>query len=122
MIKMKIRKKNRNMQELIENLNRLGYEHDSNVWKAAAKNLNKPTRNRYEVSLSRLDKNTKSKDTIIVPGAVLGPGEIKKPVTVAALKFSKDAKGKIERAGGTCLEIEELMEKNPKGHKVRIMG
>lgn len=122
MIKMKIRKKNSNMQELIENLNRLGYEHDSNVWKAVAKNLNRPTRNRYELSISKLDKNTKSKDTVIVPGAMLGPGEIKKPVTVAALKFSKEAKENIEKAGGTCLEIEELMEKNPKGHKVMIMG
>ena len=122
MIKMKTREKNQSMKELIENINRLGYEHDSGVWKAVARNLNRPTRNRYEVSLSRLDKNTKSKETVVVPGAVLGPGEINKPVTVAALKFSKDAREKIEKAGGSCIGIEELMEKNPKGHKVRIMG
>jgi large subunit ribosomal protein L18e len=122
MIKMKIRKKNQNVQELIENLNRLGYEKDADVWKAVAKNLNRPTRNRYELSVSSLEKNTKSKETVVVPGAVLGSGEISKPLTIAALKFSKEAREKIKKAGGTCMDIEELMEKNPKGHKVRIMG
>ncbi len=119
---MKIRKKGQNLQELIGNLSRHGSEKKADVWKAVARSLNKPRRKRYEVSLHRIEKNSKSRDTIVVPGIVLGSGEIKKSVTIAALKFSGKAKEKIEKAGGKCLEIEELLEKDPKGHKIRIMG
>lgn len=122
MINMKMRKKSPGMQKLIDEVNRLGHEKDAGVWKALARKLNKPSRNRHELSLTRLDRNTKSRETVVVPGVVLGPGELKKQLTVAALKFSADAKEKIEKAGGSCISIEELMEKNPKGHKVRIMG
>src|SRR3990172_5743225 len=41
------------------------------------------------------------------PVKVLGYGEIERPLTVAAHKFSRQAKEKIEAAGGRCQEIEE---------------
>ena len=37
-----------------------------------------------------------------LPLKVLGNGEISKPLTVKAEKFSASAKEKIEKAGGTC--------------------
>jgi large subunit ribosomal protein L15 len=37
---------------------------------------------------------------------VLGNGELSKKLTVSATKFSKSAKEIIEKAGGTCQEIE----------------
>ncbi len=119
---MKIRKKNQNMQKLIEDLNRHGSEKKADVWKAVARSLNRPRRKMYEVSLNRIEKHTKAKETIIVPGVVLGNGDIKKAVNVAAIRFSKDAREKIGKAGGTCMEILDLLEKNPMGHKIKIMG
>lgn len=119
---MKIRGKSRDVQELIRELNRHGYEKDSDLWKAVAKNLNRPRRRGFEVNIDRIGKNSKPRETIIVPGIVLGSGDIKKPVTVAALRFSMEAKGKIEKAGGKCMEIQDLLKKNPQGHNVRIMG
>jgi len=59
---------------------------------------------------------------IIVPGKVLGSGVITKRVSVAAWKFSKSAREKIEKAGGRVMSIRELMSENPKGTNVRIMG
>jgi len=56
-----------------------------------------------------------------VPGKVLGTGELNKKITVAAYTFSEQAVQKIN-AKGKCLSIKELVEKNPKGNKVRIMG
>jgi large subunit ribosomal protein L15 len=35
---------------------------------------------------------------------VLGDGEVKKPLTVVAHKFSRSARAKIEAAGGSCQE------------------
>ena len=43
-------------------------------------------------------------------------------IEVAAWKFSKTAREKIEKAGGKCYSIRELVEKNPKGSNVRIIG
>lgn len=119
---MKVRDKNPITRGLIENLNRLSVEKKAPIWKAVAKGLNRPRRKGYKANLYRIEKHAKKKETLVVPGLVLGFGEIKKPVTVAALKFSEVARKKIEKAGGTCLSIEELAEKVPNGRKVRIIG
>jgi large subunit ribosomal protein L18e len=42
-------------------------------------------------------------------------------VVIAALNFSTQAAVKIEKAEGTCLSIEELLKKNPRGTGVRIL-
>ncbi len=119
---MKPRNKNPVLRDLIMKLQKKSLEKDAPVWKAVAKGLNRPKRKRYEVNLFRIEKHAKSRETLVVPGTVLGTGNIKRTVTVAAVKFSGNAKEKIEKAGGKCLSIEELMEKNPNGSKIRIMG
>ena len=119
---MKIREKNLPMKTLIEKLDRAGIEKKAPIWRAVAKGLNRPNRKGYKVNLLRLEKNAKDKESIVVPGMVLGSGELKKALTIAALKFTPSAREKIEKAGGKCLEIGEMLEKNPKGSKVRIMG
>ncbi len=119
---MKIREKNPELKELIETLNKKGHESKKPFWIALAEGLNRPRRKMYEVNLFRIGKYAKAKETIIVPGTVLGSGEIKKTVNVAALKFSGKAREKIEKVGGKCLSIRELIEKNPDGPDVRIMG
>ena len=40
-----------------------------------------------------------------LPVKILGDGELAKPLTVKAHKFSASAKAKIEAAGGTCVEL-----------------
>ncbi len=39
------------------------------------------------------------------PVKILGDGEVKKPLKVAAHKFSASARAKIEAAGGSCEEL-----------------
>ncbi|MEE9322977.1 MAG: 50S ribosomal protein L18e [Candidatus Aenigmarchaeota archaeon] len=117
---MKIREKA--SRPLVEKLYKEGIEKKADVWKAVAKGLNRPRRKRFEVNLARIEKHAKPKETIVVPGVVLGSGEIKKRIVVAALKFSGKSKEKIGKSGGECLSIEELYEKNPKGKGIRIMG
>lgn len=115
---MKVRDKNPLLKKEIENLSQAGVEKP--VWKAVAKGLNRPRRKRFEVNLSRLEKFATQGDTIIVPGIVLGEGDIKKKLTVAAVKFSAEARKKIEKAGGKCLSIEQVSGMEPS--KIRIMG
>jgi large subunit ribosomal protein L18e len=117
---MKIRNKSPATMALIENLQGMGLKNP--IWKAVARNLNRPERKGYEVNLFRIEKYAKPKGKIVVPGIVLGAGGIKKAVTVAALRFSGAAREKIEKAGGKCLTIEEMVKENPKGKGVRIIG
>jgi len=115
---MKIREKNPLLKKEIESLSQAGIE--TPAWKAVAKGLNRPRRKRFEVNLSRIERFANQGDTIIVPGVVLGEGEIRKHVTVAAVRFSAGARKKIEKAGGNCLSMEQASKMEPS--KIRIMG
>ncbi|RLI97763.1 MAG: 50S ribosomal protein L18e [Candidatus Aenigmatarchaeota archaeon] len=117
---MKTRDKNPVSKALIEDLKEKGLKIPA--WKAIAGGLNRPRRKSHEVSLYGLEKNAKKGENIVVPGTVLGTGELTKPLTVAALRFSSSAREKIEKAGGKCMEIEDMMKENPEAKKVRIMG
>ena len=119
---MKVRNKNDYTKTLVEKLYVDGVQNKSGIWKAVAESLNRPTRVRFEVNLTSIEKLAQAKETLVVPGAVLGSGQISKHVNVAALKFSGSARMKIEKAGGTCLSIDELYEKNPTGRGVRIIA
>ena len=116
---MKIRQKNPVLKDTIGKLSQKGAE-GAPLWKAIARGLNRPRRVRYEADLKRLERFAKPKETIVVPGVVLSRGELKKPLTLAALRFTPRAREKIEKAGGKCLSIQELMEKRPS--KIRVMG
>jgi large subunit ribosomal protein L18e len=72
--------------------------------------------------VSRINRHTEKDDVVVVPGKVLGAGKLGHPVTVAAFTFSETAKYIILKVRGKCLTIPDLVEKNPKGSKVKIIG
>ncbi len=115
---MKTRDKNPALKKMIEDFNRKG--HEKSIWSAIACGLNRPRRKRFEMDLGRLEKFAKAKETVVVPGVVVGRGELAKPLNVAAVKFSASARAKIEKAGGKCMDISELDGKMIS--KARIMG
>jgi len=117
---MKVRNKNPLLKDLIGELQEKGLK--TPIWKAVAKGLNRPRRKAYEADLLRIEKHAKKGESVIVPGTVLGLGELSKPLTVAALRFSGAARAKIEKSGGKCMTIEEMVKHNPDGKKLRIMG
>lgn len=94
----------------------------SRFWKRVINDLKKSSRNRREVNVYKIDHYARDGETILVPGKVLSMGELNKPVEVAALNFSGNAREKIIAAKGKTLSIQELFEKNPEGKKVRILG
>ncbi len=94
----------------------------SRFWKRIAQDLQKPSRKRRTVNVYKINQYAKDGETIIVPGKVLSVGELTKKVNVAALTFSTEAKEKIEKASGKVLTIKELLQQNPDGKNVRILG
>ena len=91
-------------------------------WQAVARNLKRPRRTTYEVNLHRLEQVADAELTNVVPGIVLGTGELTKKLNVAAWKFSGAAKQKIEKAGGKCWTLNQLWDTNKDGKGAKLVG
>lgn len=109
---------NKELRNLIQELKQLSLDQKVPVWKRIAKDLEKSTRQRRIINISKINRFSKANETIIVPGKVLGTGDINHNVTVAAWQFSESAKDKIKN----FLSIKELMKINPQGKKLKILG
>ena len=116
------RKSNFHLVGLVLTLKRAAHEHQAAIWRDLAKRLEKPARSWPVINLSRLERNLDPKATAVVPGKVLGAGDLSKPLTVAAWSFSASARHKITEAGGKCLTLNELLENNPSGSNISLMG
>ncbi len=112
-------------RKLISLLKKKYRKYGARVWKTTANLLEYPRRKRIEVNVGKISKmydSLKMKPKmLIVPGVILGQGDIKNPIIVAALKFTKKAKEKIESCGGKCLSLYDAVEINPSGNDVIIL-
>jgi large subunit ribosomal protein L18e len=108
--------------KLIRSLKEGSRENKAGIWRDIADCLLRSRSRRIAVNLSRINRYTKDGESIVVPGKVLGAGTIEHPINVAAFAFSEQAQSKILKAKGKCLTIPQLMEKNPKGSGVKIIG
>lgn len=115
-------KTNVHLVALVLTLKRAAYKHRAPIWRDLAKRLEKPARSWPVVNLSRLERNLDPEATAVVGGKVLGAGEISKPLKVAAWSFSASARKKIIAAGGSCLSLADLLEQNPSGSNLTLMG
>jgi large subunit ribosomal protein L18e len=115
------RKTNHSLVSLIGDLKDHSRSTGSALWRDIAGRLEASRKNWAEPNLSHISRHSEKKETILVPGKVLGSGTISGGQTVAAFSFSEGAKTKIESSGGRTLSIRELMEENPNGKGVRIL-
>ncbi len=104
------------IRKLIRNL----WKTKIKIWKKVSKKLSGPRRNRVKANLYRINKKTSKDEVIVIPGKVLGMGELDHSLTIACLEYSKSARKKIESSGSKLLTIEELLELNPKGSGVKV--
>ena len=95
---------------------------ESGFWRRVVEDLKKPTRQRREVNVYKINQQTQKGETVLVPGKVLSVGILDKKVDVAALNFSAHARRKIQEAKGKALSIPELLKQNPEGKNIRILG
>jgi len=109
------------LKKLIEDLKKKAFDTKSDFLGDIAEKLNKPRRQRIEVNIAHIERYAEKDEIIVVPGIVLGYGELSKSLTISAWKFTKQAQDKIQKIKGKMLTIEELVEKNPKGTNVKIL-
>jgi large subunit ribosomal protein L18e len=115
-------KTNPNLVGLIQRLKAASRVNGAPVWRDIALRLEGPMSHWAEVNVGKLSRYAKENEVVVIPGKLLGAGEIAKKVTVAAFRFSGQAKEKVQKAGGQNMSIEELVAKYPEGSNVRIMG
>ena len=113
---------NMNLLRLIWELKKRSNEQNSHIWKRVANDLEKPTRQRRVVNLTSISRYTKEDEVIVVPGKVLGAGDLNHKLTISAFQFSNGAKEKIEKAGAKIVPLLELSKENPRGKGIRIIG
>jgi large subunit ribosomal protein L18e len=110
-----------NKTTLIRMLKSAGVKNNSRIWGSLADDLSKSNRNRTVVNLSHLNRVSSPEDVIVVPGKVLGGGSLNHPLEIAAESFSVEAQEKIRNVGGKISTFKELIDRNPKGSKIRII-
>jgi large subunit ribosomal protein L18e len=117
----KISHKHEELNVLISELKKLAIQKNVPLWKRVAEDLEKPTRQRRTVNVYKLSMYCKDNEIIIVPGKVLGTGDLDHKLNVAAFNFSDEAHKKISEKG-KAMTIQDLMKQNPDGKNVRIIG
>ena len=110
------------LSDLITELKKRSSEQNVNIWKRVALDLEKPSRQRRVVNLSRINMYAKENETIVVPGKVLGAGILNHKLTIAAYQFSDGAKEKITKVGATIVPLLELSKEKPDGKRIKIIG
>ena len=92
------------------------------IWRALEKELSRPRRNRREVNIGELADKTDDGQVVVVPGKILGSGEIGHKLTVCAITISESAAVKITACGGKLVSLSRLIELYPDGKGVRVIG
>ena len=107
--------KNEELEKLTRELRKTGIENKVQIWKRVAEDLEKGTRRRREVDVSKIDKYCRDGETAVVPGKVLGVGKTKIPIVAYSASQTVMKNNKVTLLG-------DYLKKNPKGSKCRIIG
>ncbi|MFW5903037.1 MAG: 50S ribosomal protein L18e [archaeon] len=98
-------------------------EKKEGIWKDLGEELNKPNRKRAEVNLRKINRETENGEIALIPGKVLGYGEIDedKKIEIASFTYSDKALRKIEKTKSKTYTIEEMKKKEPSKEKMKII-
>jgi large subunit ribosomal protein L18e len=110
------------IQDNIWTLRRASKKNKAPIWRALERELSRPRRNRREVNVGALADKTADGQVIVVPGKVLGSGEIGHKLTLCAITISESATKKINACGGKLVNLSNLVEQYPDGKGVRMIG
>jgi large subunit ribosomal protein L18e len=116
------REKNPELHRVVIELRRAAHAHDAPIWGAVADRLERSRHQAVPLNVGHLERLATAEETVVVPGKLLAEGPLSKPLTVAALGYSTEARSKVHAAGGTTLSISELLKARPDGAGVRLLA
>ena len=91
------------------------------IWSRLAEMALKPARARKVLNLGQLDKFVSDNDVVVVPGKVLGTGNISHKITLCSFSISTSGAKKVAQSGGKIIDFSQLIKNHPTGKGVRII-
>lgn len=107
---------------MVKDLRQASSKNKAPIWSKLAQMAQKPNVARRVVNVGKLNNVTGDNDVIVVPGKVLGTGNISHKITLCSFSISTSAAKKIIDAGGKIINYSELISKFPTGKGVKIIG
>jgi len=115
--------RNQVLLDEIRLLREAAVKNKASIWYRVAELLERPKSRRVEVNLSKIRRYVIDSSMIVVPGKVLGVGNlpVNANITIGAHAFSESALSKINATNNKAVSISELVRINPRGNGVRII-
>ena len=107
---------------MAKDLKKASTKNDAAIWGKLAEYALKPSIARRDLNLNRIDQLTKENDIVVFPGKVLGTGNISHKITLFSFSISNSAATKIIEKGGKLITYSDLIEQNPTGKGVVLLG
>ena len=113
---------NQVVQQMAKDLKKASTKNDAPIWSKLSKLALKPSAARRTINVNKIDELTKDNDVVVFPGKVLGTGNISHKITLCSFSISNSAATKIIENGGKLISYSELIEQNPTGKGVVLLG
>ena len=107
---------------MAKDLKKASLKNDAPIWAKLAEFALKPSIARKDINLNRIGQLTKENDIVIFPGKVLGTGNVPHKITLFSFSISNSAADKIVENGGKIISHVDLIEQNPTGKGVVLLG
>ena len=108
--------------QMVKELKQASTKNDAPIWLRLAKLALKTSVSKRVVNLTQINDVTKEGEVIVVPGKILGTGNVSHKITLSSFSISNSAAKKIIESGGNIIGFKEMIEKFPTGKGVRIIG
>ena len=113
---------NQSVVRMAKDLRKASAKNDAPIWARLAAEALKPSIARRRINLKRIGQLTKDDDTVVFPGKVLGTGNVPHKITLCSFSISNSAASKIVDGGGRLVRYTDLIEQNPAGSGVVLLG
>ena len=90
-------------------------------WMEIASLLSRPTREKSQINLDKINSEAKTGETIVVPGKILSLGVLDKKIKIVGLGASEKALEKIKNAKGEFILLKNEIKSNPEAKGVKII-
>ena len=107
---------------MAKDLKKASVKNDAPIWAKLAEYALKPSIARRDINLNRIAQLTKENDTVVFPGKVLWTGNVPHKITLFSFSISNSAADKIIDNGGKLISYSDLIEQNPTGKGVLLLG
>jgi len=108
--------------QMVKELKGASKKNNAPIWSRLAELALKPSSARRTINIGQIEKFAKDNDVIVVPGKVLGTGNISHKITLCSFSISNTGAKKVLQSGGKILRFSELIKSYPTGRGVIIIG